>query len=496
MGYLDDLQKGIHLFPPEHILYHYTTFRLLAILKFVLPHAQDYYLVETLDAFWGCLGLTVIYRIFLNRMSMARSEAFLGTAVVAFSFGMWFYSSNIEVYMPPLFFLLYGLYLCTGEPLQPKGVILLIVVHCLAVLFHQSNVLFTPIVLWKCWDSRKNIPFARSFAIYAVVALVCVAGFYFAIGWWVEGQNTPAGFSKWLRGYTTDDNNYWLALGAGSFLKVAIGWGHAFFGGHFIFRIPFLKAFMDHTFYYHSLDDEAYLVRNLNPTVAVGLLTLTLLVVAIILALLTRVIRNWKTLYAQKRRVMIPLLMFLVIYFCFFLFWIPENLEFWIPQTGICWVFLLGMNKQLGSPFGLKSNYPLYAGLTVILLIVNYEGSIRWMKDINNDSVYAKIVNVKETATDKDIVILRDPWLLEDFLRQYSKAEIWNVPTKEKDILELNHKVDLSLTQGGRIFLFTQAASIHSIPNDKYLDSLIANPNVKAMDFPNELTPVKMLSAR
>lgn len=493
MGYLNDFDKGRDLFPAPHLLYHYTTYLLLHFLTFLLPHVEHYYLVEAIDACWGCLGLTVVYRIFLHRIQMNRKESLLGTTVIAFSFGFWFYSSNIEVYMPPLFFLLYCLYICTKKNLEPKDIFRLAVLHALAILFHQANVLFTPIILYKIWSSRKTIPFIKSLIRYCAISATAVIVIFFIFGWYIDRQNNLGDFYKWLRGYTLE-SNYWFELGFGTLVKALVGFGHAFFGGHYIFRIRFLESFMNRIFFYHSLDDEAYLVRNLSYHTAVVLLILTIVVCLAIFILLFRIILNKKKLFRESGHIMIPLLMFLLIYSCFFYFWMPENLEFWIPQCAVFWIFLLGMNKRLEHGKLYRHASYLYGSLTLLLLIINYEGSIYWMKDINNDSVYVKVKKVAVTSTNKDIILLQDPWLLEDFLQHYSPSVISRVPDQPQQIYSLNKKVVSCLFTGGKIFLFTEDNSMHSSKNKIYIDSLLRSGVGRVSDLENNLTPVQILA--
>jgi len=96
MGYLNDFLKGRDLFPAHHLLYHYITYQVFHLFRFLFHGVRDYFLVEAVDTIWGCLGLTMVYRILLKRAMMTKTEAFLGTCVTAFSFGMWFYCSNIH----------------------------------------------------------------------------------------------------------------------------------------------------------------------------------------------------------------------------------------------------------------------------------------------------------------------------------------------------------------------------------------------------------------
>jgi hypothetical protein len=171
----------------------------------------------------------------------------------------------------------------------------------------------------------------------------------------------------------------------------------------------------------------------------------------------------------------------------------PENLEFWIPQTVVLWILLLGANRQL-PPFVWKKNYLLYGGLSLILFVVNYFGSIRWMKDLENDSVYVKIKKVKEQAAAKDIILLQDPWLLDDFLQHFTPSTIAPVPSDGPAIAGLDRQISNSLATGGKIYLFTEGTSMHASPNKNFMDSLLHSPGIRVTDLQNELTPVKVIS--
>lgn len=493
MNYLNEIEKKKDLFPAAHLLYHYIAYLLFHLFQTLFGGVRDYFLVEIVDTIWGCLGLTVVYRIFLQRMKMTRTESFLGTCVVAFSFGMWFYCSNIEVYMPSTLFLLLGLFLCMKEQLNGRDVVLITIVHCLAVLFHESNVLFAPIVLWKFWNSRKTIPFFPTVVKYAVTSVIVVAGIYILLGTVAAGNHTSKDFISWLRGDTAS-GDYWFPLRFSTLLKAFIGFGHALFGGHFVFRVSFLERFMDKLFFYHNLDDEAYLVRNLSHGLATLLLILTILVTLFMIIGFIRVLANFKKLYATHKSIFVPPLLFLAIYSTFFFFWMPENLEFWIPQSVVFWILVLGMNKQLG-PFPIFTrNYALYGTIAALLFIINYFGSIYWMKDITNDSVYIKIRKVKDLATDKDLIILQDPWLLDDFLQHFTRSTISPVPVDPAAVKALDRRVDSTLANGGKVYLFAEKGSMmHSSKNLNYADSLIKAKTGQVSDLQNELTTVQVI---
>ena len=115
------------------------------------------------------------------------------------------------------------------------------------------------------------------------------------------------------------------------------------------------------------------------------------------------------------------------------------------------------------------------------------------MKDIRNDSVFVKIEKVKLVAGRKDIILLQDPWLLDDFLEQYTPSVILGIPTEAAKIEELNEKIKLCLGSGGKIFLFTEGGSMHSSKNRVYMDSLLQAYRGKYTDLQNPLTPVKVI---
>jgi len=443
---------------------------------------------------WGCLALTVVYKIFLHRMNMSKRESVLSTCVVAFSFGIWFYCTNIEVYMPPLFFLISILYVCLKSTITGRDLRLLTFLYCLSILFHQANLLVTPIIVWKIWDSRKSLPFSRSFILFGFISALIVGGTYFIIGWVVEGRNNFNDFYSWLRGYTLQ-SNYWFPLSFGTLTRAMIGWGHAIIGGHFAFRVAPLQSIIKNLFFYHNLDDEAFLVRNLHHGAALFLFGLTIVVFLIMLFLFGRIVLNAKMLYKTHRNLLIPLLLFLAIYSTFFFFWMPENLEFWIPQTVVLWIILLGMSQQLPKVRLFTENYQFYGILGLLLLVINFWGSIKWMKDIENDSVYEKIKKVKQLASPKDVILLQDPWLLDDFLEHFTQSLVLSVPDQPAKILYTNEKVRSALSIGGKIFMFTEGNSMHSINNIHYLDSLMGSAGIQVVNLDNQLTPVKVISS-
>jgi|ADGO01.1.fsa_nt_gi hypothetical protein len=142
IGYLNGIAYGSGLFHQHHLLYHFITHYWLVAVKAVIPGVADYYLVEAFTALWGSASLAVAYCILRNRFAQPVGLSLAAISVIAFSYGMWFYSVNIEVYAPPMFFLLAALYILSDPAFGQRDVWKVALLHSAAILFHQVHILF------------------------------------------------------------------------------------------------------------------------------------------------------------------------------------------------------------------------------------------------------------------------------------------------------------------------------------------------------------------
>src|ERR1700730_2593365 len=208
MTYLGMLRTREHLWHPHHLLYHQLSYYWLHLLNPVFPGVQDYFLVESFSSVFGAGTITVVYLFFRNRFNLPTLTSWLGGAIIGFSYGIWFYSINVEVYAPSIFLTICCLYILAKKEWSARDVWLTAFLHSLAILFHQMNILFTPIVLYKIYEQRKNIFVLKSIFWYALTGIVLVGGVYILAGRIGEGRDTFESWMTWVRGYTTSDE-YW-----------------------------------------------------------------------------------------------------------------------------------------------------------------------------------------------------------------------------------------------------------------------------------------------
>lgn len=464
--YLNGIADGYPLVNQHHLLYHYTAYCWLHFWQFFFPQVRDYYLIEAFSSLFGSASLAVVYSFFRNRFQLPVSTALTGVLVIAFTYGFWFYSVNIEVYAPPLFFILTALYLLTKPVLRTRDWWLVILLHILAILFHQINILFALVILWKLWQQRKQVDLKRWMFRYLLSGAVFVGGAYYIVGWIIEKQNTMEKWIAWLKGYA-GGSVYWHPLNAQTPVNISYGFAHAMLGGHYVFQLPPVKKLVDSSLSSHSLGDEIFLSRTIGPTLAILLTLLTLVLVAVTLVLIWRFLRNLKTTCKQQANLLYPLLTCFFCYSLFFAFWMPEILEFWILQTVIWWLVLLGLQYP-----GRKRLAWVPALLAICLFAINYFGSIRALQHKENDWYYVKAKAISDLAGKNDLVILQNSWILEDFLHYFTDLQVEAVPQKDSSFSRINTAFEHTLAAKQRVFLVPEINNHLSAPPTTYMDSL------------------------
>ncbi len=410
--YLRSIESGRHLLHPHHLLYNP-----VARLWWRATGMGDPVLaVEWLNALAGGLAAALLHRA-VSRFA-ARPLAFFSTALWGFSFGPWFYSATIEVYLLPLPFLL-GAWIALETPSTRRAAAGGVLV-AFAVLFHQTNLLFLPCALYRL---RKGG--GRAAAAFLLPLLLLSGGGYLA-AWRLAGGGDS--FSYWSTSYLheIDLGRFTLATP----LMAAAGAGRFFFGGHFAFALPFdvLAAVREG----HHLDDEFFLVRAMTGGQALLLLTASAAWCAAFLAFLADRARRAAGSQAagghaagsqaasghaaSGRGVLVPALAWLLPYALFFSWWEPSNVEFWIAT--LLPLFLAIPALDPASP-------PRRAAwlLPAALALVNLFGSIRPLSDPGNDWYAAQAAAYRHLAPGQ-VVEVEDDWILGPYIERLTGATV------------------------------------------------------------------------
>jgi len=450
INYLNHIVRGDHLFHQHHLLYHFVANGWLRLWSAVFTGVPPHYIVESFTAVWGSATLAVCHLFFRKRFHLTPLFSFLCLLPVVFSFGLWFYSVNVEVYAPPLFFVLTSLFIMSRRNTTSSDVLVVALLQSMAVLFHQMNVLFTPVVIWWMFAKRHQIPFFATAARYIAVCLVVAGGVYLYVGWVVEHNNSIARFTAWVLGYTVG-HDYWQPFDSGTPVRALTGFARAFVGGHFVFQVPPVQRMLPDAISSHRLQDEIFLAGALPGAMAWILLTLTGLFFLVLAVMAVRYIISYRRL-REHGTTMSLLLCTLLFYSVFFLFWEPEVLEFWILQMIVVWLLLLGTLPLVRFPL----RVPAAAGVVLIaacLAVVNYAGSMKWLSKAEYDWYRQEVRQIEPQPG--DLVIVEEEWILKDYVRYFTPARVIATDEKTHTREEIANEVRSAVQQNAKVYRYS-----------------------------------------
>lgn len=441
--YLNSIVSGKDLFHPHHILYNFTARLWFLFLRFLFPAISDHLAIESLSAIAGSGVLVLCYLFFTRRFRLTATYSCIATAAIAFSYGVWSYSSNIEVYAPAIFFALLVIYRITKAGLDNRYVYVTAVYHALAILFHQVHVLLLVVVFLQLRQALPSRNFPKAISYYLLIVGAIVLYGYGIAGFGFSGVKDLPGFIDWATLYA-HGNGYWRSFSLGSFVLVLIGFSHAVIGGQYLLRLPFNTPLNSNRFLAHNLADEKFLVQSLTSWQTIALLVITLLLLAAIGMGVYQVYRKW-----QKRDLLYrPFFWALLLYSIFFFFWMPENLEFWIFQSVVFWLILF---SKAYDPLRKNRSIGLASFISAALFVINFFGSLLWLQDIEKDLYYTRVQKVMPVVRSNDLVLPKEPWILADYLRRFTPARLPVNYKRNTVIAEVNR----TLGWGGRVFIFT-----------------------------------------
>jgi hypothetical protein len=423
MSYLLAIRSGGYaLWHPHHLAYNALARAWLDALGAVGLDGDPLVRVELLNAVLGASAAALVWAILRLRAGLPRGIAAAATTGAAVSYGVWFYSVSVEVYLLPLVLLLACLLVLTAPEVSVRTMAVVGVVNGLAVVAHQVNVLFAVVVVAVAARGVDRRALARRLAAYAASASVLVLAAYAAVIALVVRPKGPGDAADWFTRYT-QARGYWQ-LDVDAPAKAAFGWSRALVGGQFVFRLRPVRERLLESFADRSVDDETFLVRHL-PAAAAAVLVAAAVVAAALLAFgLARGMLRRRSLPREARRLVRPLVAWLVTYALFFVIWEPDNPEFWIPQVTVLWLLaaVLAAPRPGESP-ARPHRRALALGVAACTVgLVNLVGTVLPATRSGND-VYAVRYRVLGREVDAgDLVVVDRPHLGFGYTRRYTQA--------------------------------------------------------------------------
>jgi hypothetical protein len=402
--YLRSIETGVALLHPHHLIYN-------AVGRgwTILTGLDAAVAVPLLNALFGAATIFLLHRLLIE--TAGAISALFWTLLYAASFGPWFYSSMIEVYILPLPFLIVAFRLATRARPTPGAAIGAGALLGIAILGHQTNALLLPALLWPLRRAPRRLP------ILLMAAAAATAG----IPYLLAARNAGESLAHWSTLYLRE-----LDLGAFTLMtlpKAAVGIGRFFIGGHFVFafdRLPGLESLLAG----HHLADERFLVREMPAAVAA---TLALLAIAWFVALgvlLGRAGRQYGKLLRGRESILPPTIWFGA-YAIFFTWWEPANVEFWIATmipafivgarvTGNIWSKTGDSILVFETKTSILSPVFRWFILPILLFMINALGSIAPLTRVENDYYRARASEIIASGES----ISPDEWIIGPYVER------------------------------------------------------------------------------
>ncbi|HEX5689579.1 MAG TPA: glycosyltransferase family 39 protein, partial [Roseiflexaceae bacterium] len=333
--------------------------------------------MQLINAVAGALGVALFYR--LTWRATGRADiALVAALLLGGAYAYWYYAVEIEVYTVATLFLLLCLKLLLdlNQGWSARRFALLGLAQGGAILFHQTNVLFcVPVlVFWMAATSKRQTRKAPVAALLAYPAMLAAAvGLpYLFVGVVVSGFRSWSAFERWLTEYAR--TGWWGGpITAQKWGDLGAGWADTLAqpGGALL-----------------------------------GLLLLGL------------VVAHARTLARAVAPLMWMLLAWLVVYGAFFLWWEPDNVEFWIASLPPA-LLLLALALRDTRPWGPEVWMALAIGMTSAA--VNYD-SIARRGDATTDLQRTIARTLASQSQAADLLLVPDG-LLELYLPYYERHD-------------------------------------------------------------------------
>ncbi|MDQ3706259.1 MAG: hypothetical protein M3437_13805 [Chloroflexota bacterium] len=206
ISYIRDMGKPLAaLFLPHHLIYEPSVLLMLNLWRAFGYTGYADLPGSMFSSIAGACGLGLFFGM-ARHCSGSRLVALVATLMLGLSYGYWFYSVEVDIYVQPLFFLLAtaALYLHALRSTVPRAYMFLLmgIAHALGALYHQAALFIVPtfalgIYLLPGKISEK----VRCLVAYgATLGLVLVPA-YFVGGVLIAGQNTPDKFVRWANNF-------------------------------------------------------------------------------------------------------------------------------------------------------------------------------------------------------------------------------------------------------------------------------------------------------
>ncbi|MDP4219434.1 MAG: glycosyltransferase family 39 protein [Bacteroidota bacterium] len=475
--YINGIDSHVWFFHPHHLLYHVAAMLWLSLFQTFGVTTDSALIVESLNALFGAATVALIFYILKEKFGNSTKNALSTTVLIACSFGFWYYSLNVEIITIPQFFLVLSLVFLLRSPLRTKDLVLTGVFQGIAILFFQVHVLFIIPVFLRIYFLKENTAFpskAKAFGSYLLPAAgLPILGYALVLIFNIHPHSLNEAM-LWMTKYAHEMSDAWTVPSLQSLKKASIGFSHSIVGGQFLFAVPWFAQHTAEIFGKHELRDEFFLAHSISPIVSELLLVAAAIIALIVIYVVAVSIPSLKKIYLGQKTLLLPILSFFIVYCIFFFVWDPVDFQFWIMQSILGWILLdrmLALSRQKNP----KRTAVFRVVLPLLLVSVNFFGSIVLLHNESNDYFYMQSTALAKHVSPRDLIVTDQAWIEGDYYERFAKLPVFSPQAFAKetnsDTLQrrFQQQVRLSLQIGGRVWLS------FSLPSRDTTDSVSAS---------------------
>jgi hypothetical protein len=448
--YYDEILTRPHNLFPHHLLF--TPF--MSIFSGIIKLSginSDLIAISLVNTIAGSVIVIIIYKILSKNFHYTKTASRIAVLICSFSFSFWFYNLNIETYQLPMVFIFAAIYFLTREPRRNTDLYIAAMLGGISVLFHQLHGLFglVAVIFLIISGVKKNLKQIIFFAI--IFNVIWLAGYSIAI-YYLELRSFED-VSRWFFLYHHEMDG-WSSFNSTFFIAPLIGFLRSFVSINGLFINSTVSEFMFGYFKHQNLEDDAYIVRNVDSFEFYIYIILLLILIGLILyAAVSNFPIIKQTFLKISNRII--LVIFFLIYSGFFIFWAPVNLEFWIPQALVFWIIF---SASFNNTYSNKKNILVAVGIIIILFYVNFRYTIILTKDFDNDLYYSEVQDARELLPPGSIIFYEHGWIIDKYYEIYA-PEITFI-SLDKNIIPQKQETsekDLQIILKNHSTLFIQA---------------------------------------
>jgi hypothetical protein len=399
--YAYSAQTGTELWHPHHLIYSPAVRLVWRAMQSVCAECDAVLAGQLHNALWVVLGVAAFF--LLTRRIAPLAWAIAAALLLLAGRGTWELATQTTMYAPSAALLtLLAALLLPPERMNRKRMLTLALVLALAVLYHQSNVLFVlPLAVFLLAERGKEG--GRTWLTVTLLAGVLVLATYVAAFLSVHGSWSTAEFVRFCLSYTSE-----ICLG-GECKASPDQWGTTS-----NLSLTGLVLLLNSLLWNYVLLPE---VLNLvaAPLLGLGLVALTVYH-------LLRVLHG-----APQRALRLLCLVWLWVYILFFWWWLPSYQHPLLSTVVPALLLLLLALREAATWWDGRGRWqvegPLLAALSGVILLLaarNFQGRIYPLMASTGDSYTEAAALVSETAQDCTFLTSYHIW---NHLRYYFGVE-------------------------------------------------------------------------